>query len=108
MPNLEQFSRELGALFAGVAKDIYGKFSKEDKDALAAYAKAMADLALKLAVETDPAKRAVITDNLETYRNAGRLLVAKYELIAANAAEKAAIAALKLALESIGLIILAL
>lgn len=99
MSQLDDLAGEIGKLFVGVAKDIYGKFSTTDQEALAAYARNVAQLTLALPGTTDPAKKARIVDNLQTYANATLLMVARYELMAASGVEKAAVAGLKLAIE---------
>jgi hypothetical protein len=107
MSDVNALAGEIGSLFIGVAKDIYAKFKQEDKDDLAAYAKNVAALAIKLKTEQDPAKRAAITDNLNTYQNAALLMIARYEIVAANSLEKAGVAALNLVAGVIVKIILA-
>lgn len=95
MSDLDNLAGEIGKLFTGVARDIYGEFKQDDKDALAAYATNVAALTIKLQGEHDPAKRAQIVDNLKTYENATQLMIARYELVAATATEKAGMAALR-------------
>jgi hypothetical protein len=107
MPDINALAGEIGRLFTGVANDVYGKFKQEDKDQLMTFAKNVAGLTVKLQAESDPAKRAEIIDNLRTYENATQLMVARYEIIAANALEKAGTAALKLVVETLIKIIVA-
>jgi hypothetical protein len=108
MANAEALGKEITTLLAGVGTGIYAKFSQEDKADLENYAKNVARLAVRLQTETDPAARVRIQDNLNTFLNAARLMLVRYELIAANAVEQAAVAALKLATETVLKLVLAL
>jgi predicted GIY-YIG superfamily endonuclease len=107
MADIDTLGIEIGKLFTGVAKDIYARFTQEDKDDLEAYAKNVARLTLKLATEQDPAKKAAIDDNLKTFQNATLLMIARYEIIAASSVEKASVAALKLTIEAVIKIVIA-
>lgn len=107
MADIQALASEIGSLFLGVAKSIYGKFSQDDKDALTQYAKNVATLTAQLKIEKDPGRRAQIQDNLKTFENAMRLMVARYELIAANELEKAEIAALNIAISTLIKILIA-
>jgi hypothetical protein len=107
MANVDALGKEIGALLVGVGKDIHARFTDEDKADLENYSKNVAALTLRLHTETDPHARARIQDNLDTFLNATRLMIARYELIAANAAERAAVAALKLAAGAILKVVLA-
>jgi hypothetical protein len=106
MPN-GNLADEVRDLFVGVAKDIYGKFSSGDKAALEQYSRNVAQLTLKLATTSDPAAKARIVDNLKSYANATQLMVARYEIVAANEVEKAAAAALNLAVSALVKIVIA-
>lgn len=88
-------------LFVGVGKDIYGKFSQADKAALEQYAANVARLTISLAATTDPVAKAQTIDNLKTYENAARLMVARYEIVAATELEKASLAALSLVVDAL-------
>jgi hypothetical protein len=107
MADIGTVAGEIGNLFVGVGEDIYGKFSQVDKAQLTAYANNVAQLTLQLAQETDPAKKAKIVDNLNTYANAARLMVAKYEIMAATELEMAAVAALSIAVQALIKILIA-
>jgi hypothetical protein len=101
MANVDTLGKEITALFVGVGNEIHAKFSHEDKEALESYAKNVARSSLKLQTENDPVAKARIKDNLNTFMNATRLMIARYEMIAANAVERAAVASLKLAAETL-------
>jgi len=101
MGDINALAGEIANLFVGVGKDIYARFTQNDKDELARYAGNIAALALKLRTEPDPVKRAQILDNLHTYENAAKLMKARYEIIAASALEKTSLAALDLAISAI-------
>jgi hypothetical protein len=108
MADVQALAGEISKLFVGVGKDIYAKFKEADKDELAKYATQVAALAVKLQLEQDPTKRAQIADNLRTFENAAKLMVARYEIMAATALEKASISALELAVTTIIKIVTAL
>jgi hypothetical protein len=105
--DIDALTSEIGRLFTGVAKDIYARFTQQDKDDLEAYAKNVARLTLKLAAEQEPAKKATIADNLQTFKNAIVLMVARYEIVAASSVEKAAVEALKVAVDVVVKIVVA-
>jgi hypothetical protein len=107
MANVDALGKEIVALLVGVGKDIHEKFSREDRADLENYAKNVAALSLRLRTEQNPSERAKIQDNLDTFLNATRLMIARYELMAANAAERAAVAALKLATGAVLKVVLA-
>jgi hypothetical protein len=105
--DIQALADAVAALFTGVAKDIYVRFKQQDKDDLAAYARNVAALGLKLHGETEATKRAAIIDNMQSYENATTLMVARYEMIAGDQLEKAGVAALNLAVQVIVKIIIA-
>ena len=107
MADVDVLADELETLFVGVGRNIVSRFEQEDKDDLAEYAKNIATLTFELKTTTDPAKRRQITDNIATFSNAANLMIARYEIIAANQLEKASVAALKVAVDVVIKVLLA-
>ncbi len=101
MADVAELAKQVEQLLVGVAGNIYNKFNAEDKANVSKYAGQVADLTLKRAAEGDPAKQAVIDDDLQTYKNAMQFMLARYEIAVASDVEAAALKALKLAVETI-------
>ncbi len=101
MADAAELAKQVEQLLVGVAGDIYNKFNDNDKASVTKYAGQVADLTLRRASEGDPAKQAAFDDDLQTYKNAMQLMLARYEIAVATDVEAAALKALKLAVETI-------